>query len=226
MQSKSYKRVVIVGNGGSSLTKKNGTFIDESEIIIRLKNFVLEGYEEYVGTKTTIWCTKWFSFLESNYQHLNVEMWLPFIDPNKPIQCSKLNKINKYLFCTNFHDNSYNVTLHNSLCVNKNVVTLSTEELQESLLQLNITDKLVYINNKLTIIQPTTFFNSVFLAAKRFPDHEIYLTGCDQFSQGLYWNLNYWTEERIKLKNKKWPHYYPLETLYIKKLTRDRLTLI
>lgn len=227
MESKNCKRVVIIGNGGSTLSNKNGQFIDQSEIVIRLKNFVLNGFEEYVGTKTDIWCTKWFSFLESPNQNIKATLWLPFVDPNETIECTRLNKINKNLFTTSFPDKSSNILLHNQLCSNKTVVMLSLDELQESLELLTITDKLFYMNKALTIIHPTTFFYSIFLAAKRYPNYKIYVTGCDGFSQGLYWNLNFWTEEKIKLKNKKWPHYYPLESLYIKKLvTNNQVVLI
>jgi len=54
---------------------------------------------------------------------------------------------------------------------------------------------------------------SIFLCLKRYPDYKIFVTGCDGFEKGYYWNLN-----ETKKINKTWPHQYEKENLYIKKL--------
>ncbi len=46
--------VILVGNGKSVLDKKLGTDIDKFDIVVRFNNFQLEGFEEYVGSKTDI----------------------------------------------------------------------------------------------------------------------------------------------------------------------------
>ena len=94
MEFKSYKRIVIVGNGGSSINSKNGTFIDNSDIVVRLKSFVTKDFEDYVGSKTSIWFTKWFSYRKTNIQ----KIWLPFINPDNFILDDKIKSINAFLF--------------------------------------------------------------------------------------------------------------------------------
>ena len=47
-------KIVIIGNSESALETKSGDFIDSCDQVIRLGNFVTEGYEEFVGTRTTI----------------------------------------------------------------------------------------------------------------------------------------------------------------------------
>lgn len=50
--------ILIVGNGTSILKKKRGKRIDESfKEIVRLNDYVIDDYEDFVGSKTTIWST-------------------------------------------------------------------------------------------------------------------------------------------------------------------------
>lgn len=46
---------IIIGNGPSAIEKENGDFINSFNIVIRINNFLINGYEKYVGTKTDIW---------------------------------------------------------------------------------------------------------------------------------------------------------------------------
>lgn len=46
--------IAIVGNGAIC---NKGKQIDSFDQIIRFNTYVIEGYEEHVGTKTTVWCT-------------------------------------------------------------------------------------------------------------------------------------------------------------------------
>jgi hypothetical protein len=47
--------IAVVGNGPSAISKKNGHLIDQFDEVIRFNSYQLNGYEQYVGTKTTIW---------------------------------------------------------------------------------------------------------------------------------------------------------------------------
>jgi len=50
--------ILIIGNGTSVLNKKRGKFIDKTfKNVVRLNDYVIDGYEEYIGNKTTIWST-------------------------------------------------------------------------------------------------------------------------------------------------------------------------
>ncbi len=46
---------VLVGNGPSSLEARNGDKIDAFEHVVRLNNYMIEGFEAFVGSKTTLW---------------------------------------------------------------------------------------------------------------------------------------------------------------------------
>jgi hypothetical protein len=48
------KSIAVVGNARA--IGERGTEIDSHDIVIRFNDFVTEGYEKFVGTKTNIWC--------------------------------------------------------------------------------------------------------------------------------------------------------------------------
>jgi hypothetical protein len=177
----------------------------------------LDGFEDYVGTKTSIWVTKWFSFLSSVYRNTNVNLWLPYADPNINLGSSKLENINQYLFATNFENKNLNLTELDQIFNEYNITLLTKQELEQSVSLLGISDKLFYVNKKLVIMHPTTYFYAIFLSVKRFADYKIYVSGFDGFTQGCYWQPG-----NNKKHNKQWPHYYVLENLYIKKLVHTK----
>jgi hypothetical protein len=49
------KTVAIVGNGPSELRKGKGAEIDAHDIVIRINNYTIDGFENDYGTKTDIW---------------------------------------------------------------------------------------------------------------------------------------------------------------------------
>lgn len=51
------KSVIILGNGASLAGSKLGKKIDEFDVVVRINSWKTKGYEEDVGTKTTIWAT-------------------------------------------------------------------------------------------------------------------------------------------------------------------------
>ena len=51
------RQICIVGNGPSALKNKRGKMIDSCDRVIRINDFVLEGYEEFIGSKTDVWFT-------------------------------------------------------------------------------------------------------------------------------------------------------------------------
>lgn len=46
---------ILVGNGPSILDKKQGTKIDQFDVVVRFNTFYIEGFEEYTGTKIDVW---------------------------------------------------------------------------------------------------------------------------------------------------------------------------
>lgn len=71
--------ICIVGNGECALLKENGNFIDSCDLIIRLGEYTTVNYELYVGSKTDIYCSRWY---KAKHKSLDVfssikEMWIP-----------------------------------------------------------------------------------------------------------------------------------------------------
>ncbi len=50
----SNKSVIIIGNGASPRGKKLGAWIDSFDVVVRFNEFFIDGFEEDIGTKTTI----------------------------------------------------------------------------------------------------------------------------------------------------------------------------
>lgn len=47
--------IILVGNGPSAVSWEAGEIIDACPEVARFNNFVTEGFEKFVGTKTTVW---------------------------------------------------------------------------------------------------------------------------------------------------------------------------
>lgn len=46
---------MLVGNGPSAIEKKVGGTIDSKDFVVRFNQFEIEGFEQYVGTRTDMW---------------------------------------------------------------------------------------------------------------------------------------------------------------------------
>lgn len=57
LELKKENSAIIIGNGPSLLFQKKGKIIDSFDTIFRFNKFAIKGYEKYVGSKTTVWCT-------------------------------------------------------------------------------------------------------------------------------------------------------------------------
>lgn len=48
---------IVIGNGPSLLFQKKGKIIDSFDQIFRFNKFAIKEFEQFVGSKTTVWCT-------------------------------------------------------------------------------------------------------------------------------------------------------------------------
>jgi len=71
--------IAIIGNGECALNSKNGEFIDSCDLVVRLGNFIIQGYEKYIGTKTDIYVARWFKSKSrpSSFFSPLKEIWIP-----------------------------------------------------------------------------------------------------------------------------------------------------
>ena len=70
-------KIIVVGNGGSILGKNKGRAIDNYSEVVRFNTYRIQGYQEDVGTKTTIWftcnCNKYK--VETDYKEIYFHSW-------------------------------------------------------------------------------------------------------------------------------------------------------
>lgn len=72
-------KVLIVGNGLSLLTKERKNIIDSFDIVIRINDYEIEGYESFVGAKIDIWAVDTATFQNKikDIQTINIpEIWM------------------------------------------------------------------------------------------------------------------------------------------------------
>jgi len=68
------KSIIIIGNGQSILNNELQDEIDAFDIVVRINNYKINGYEHYLGTKTDIW-----------FNGANSKLSIPEYIPNKVI---------------------------------------------------------------------------------------------------------------------------------------------
>lgn len=97
-----YASCAVVGNSGILLKSEHGNLIDSHEIVIRLNNARINGFQQHVGSKTSI------SFVNSNILHLCSRRLSCFCHPyseNVPIvmyMCQAVHFMD-YAFCNGSH---------------------------------------------------------------------------------------------------------------------------
>tara|TARA_R100000152_G_C6772345_1_gene199204 strand:+ start:1732 stop:2217 length:486 start_codon:yes stop_codon:yes gene_type:complete len=65
-------KIAVIGNGETALKTKSGGFIDKCRHVIRLGNFIIDNYQDYIGNKTTIIGT---SYKKTDNIHLAPFVW-------------------------------------------------------------------------------------------------------------------------------------------------------
>ena len=61
-------KILIIGNSGILLNQRLGTKIDQFDgLVARFNDYVIEGYEQYVGNKTDIWFGSFSFFSAKKY---------------------------------------------------------------------------------------------------------------------------------------------------------------
>lgn len=218
-------KIAIIGNGGCALNKKNGTFIDTCDKVVRMKNFVTSGFEQYVGEKTNIFSSKWFSWFDRTTNEpltfdfiKKIETFIfMFFDPNEEFD---LQYYPKYI---QLYDK---LQLKNEFPMRNGSKTLHNEKIKEYGIDFNkieymtpdeindLTYNLLKIKNDYyrkdvnfeSIIEPTVGIRTIYKILKLYENEEIYLSGFDGFETSWYWdsshkanNAHFYLKERIVL---------------------------
>lgn len=88
--------IAIVGNGPSALSFSVGEEIDKCDRVIRFNNYVIEGFESFVGRREDIWCMSGSGMVSR--RTYEGEVWIPMNtrNPNNKPRIEKLIRSNKY----------------------------------------------------------------------------------------------------------------------------------
>ena len=220
-------KVCVVGNGASALNNKNGKFIDTCDVVIRMKHFELDGYTDYVGSKTDIYSSRWFSWTDAFRNKPEKwkdiingvsEYWFMFCDPYMSYtpDTQYVSNYIEYVFKNDVAEKNGNVSVHEK---NISKFNLSIEKIKympynvicELAGELNLPTDIIhdkYNNNG--IIEPSAGVRTLAMALDRF-EKNIYITGFDSFlNSSWYWDPNHPVNQSC--------HCYTREHLYIKKL--------
>jgi hypothetical protein len=226
-------KICIVGNGASALSKHNGNFIDSCEYVVRIKNFKTKGFENFVGTKTNIFSSKWFCWFDRitndplKFEFLKDVKTLLFMFPDERTEETKPDRneyVNLYQKLQLKNELPYPLSGwsdHEALLEkfdlkNKQILYFSTENVKELCCDILKIDKINYLiakKNRQTLIEPTCGIRTIFKILKQFPTSEIFLTGFDGFKTSWYWD----PDHKINISH----HYLP-ERMYLTYLKKTK----
>lgn len=197
-------KVIIVGNSTSVLKNKQGEFVDNHDVVIRMGGYKIEGYEDFVGKKTTIWSNGvstikiWKYFNENT---LNKNLWI-ILPEDHSTDCEYIKQWQK----EKYSGRQFNQLIHNEkldkLKSNNKVECIKNEYLQILSNELNITK---YRNMSEGFLRPSLGICTAFMAFKKYNCH-INLIGFDFFNTGWYWDKThtYAIGKHIPLMEKIW----------------------
>jgi hypothetical protein len=204
-------KVVIVGNGENVLEHEYGKLIDSFDVVIRMGQYVIKGFEKHVGKKTDVYSAKWFAWWDKtnqwktprkmNLDHMS-EIWFQFYDPHTEVKnVSQLTPFEQAYLDFWLHTSFKNSNLMKNMSLaehhqllrefhihEKILIHYSHENLLEMIRLLNFEKNNVFTHSSGGLIEPTTGIKTIQMAMERFPDAEIYVIGYDGFMTGWYWN--------------------------------------
>jgi hypothetical protein len=220
-------KICIVGNGACALKVENGKLIDSCDEVVRIKNFQIDGFEKYIGNKTTIYSSKWFGWFDrKTYEPLkfnfldDVHTVVFMFSNEKPLAhlseysllYNKLQLQNELPFGNKDWD-SHIQCLKKFNIDQKNIVYFSLCDVEELCVNILKIDSKNYITTNGKMIEPTCGIRTIFKILQLYPDAEIFLTGFDCFQTNWYWNSTH------KINSS---HYYLKELLYLKYLEKTQ----
>lgn len=178
--------VCVVGNGETALINKNGKFIDSCDIVIRLGEFKILKYEDYVGSKTDIYCAKWdksksrdLTFFENIKQ-----IWIPRTYETREKEYDHL---------------VYKLNLRHKICY----IPIELIYMYKIIYPIDF-DNTKACHLQLNCVLPDSGLIAIDMALNKYKNSKIFITGFDNCKTGYYWNPN------IKLTLQK-PHVLSLQ---------------
>lgn len=193
--------MVIIGCGVKVLSSKKREFIDSS-LVVRMNNFRIEGYEDFVGTRTDIYaCSKkYLAYIDSTEAARQswCEDWLKQSIVGHEEEISKWTEEEKQRRKKEW------MSVH----ALPNVKSNSLKEI----LYVDAKDKSQVVGHPLYdkirvcdfYMEHTysTGFKTILYCLRNYADHQIFVTGFDNFmSSGWYWDAEQRVTDRFKRTN-------------------------
>ena len=170
--------VCVIGNGPSATKHKNGNFIDQCDKVIRMGNFQVEGYEEFIGSKTDIYISRWKK-LEANFSRVNkLSIWLAYPEP-------------PHNWCS--HYTQEESVIRNNLAIRDLSVTYTPPEIEEAYKDIYKPYNNILANSsdaRCGFNIPDTGMVAIDMARCLFNGSKIYTTGIDCYFLGSDYYYN------------------------------------
>lgn len=215
-------RIVVIGNGKGVLNSKKRDFIDASTVV-RINNFRISGYEDYVGTRTDIYSCN--------------ERYLDFIDTSTELRekvCEERGRTTTKIDLDSLSKEEFEKLRVEYLRVYTFPTVDSTKVRIWSLFHNDSVQVQKYpFRDKISVSDiefEKTYsngFRSILYALKHHPNHEVYVTGFDNFmSSGWYWDGDMkLATAQIRTTNFTDGHPYLIEREKMKELIDSRAIL-
>ena len=174
------KRLIIIGNGKGAIQVEKKEFIDKSDLVIRINSFKINGYENYVGTKTDI-CScsptdlKLIGTSDEFRNNLCNESFQKFFIKYNVNKLFKIDEIDK-LKISYFNIYKFPNVEPDKL---KNILYLWTND-KSTIQSYSFCEKIIIWNTNFDQ-NYTTGFRTILYYLHHFKNYEIYITGFDSF---------------------------------------------
>lgn len=178
-------RIIVIGNGKGVLKSKKRDFIDNS-VVVRINNFKINGYEDYVGTRTDIYSCN--------------ERYLDFIDTSTEFRekvCEEHGRATSKIDLNSLSKEEFEKLRTEYLRV-YTFPTVESEKVKHIWSLFHNDDSAIQkysFKDKICVSDiefDSTYsngFRSILYALKHYPDHEVFVTGFDNFMMsGWYWD--------------------------------------
>lgn len=222
-------KIAIIGNGSTAIKNENGKFIDNCDLVLRIKNFQLNGYEKWVGSKTDWYASKWFCWFDRvTFEPLpmlftkNIKTFMfMFFDPLTTYQNFNSNYVNLYSnlqLKNEFPLSNGNMEIHKRYIEyyglnDKNIIYMEPTDIEElAVRELRLSEK-NYDKKGNKLVEPTVGIRSIYKMLKLYPNAEIFISGFDGFVTSWYWDVNHKINQH---------HNYLTERLFLNKIIKTK----
>ena len=190
------KKIVIIGNGISAIKNENGNFINNCDVVVRINNFKINGYEKYVGTKFNFYACqlKYFNYLKLSKKE-KYDKWKKITSNDRKI----LKQIHKNII--NFDEEYDRVFSPPNIDVEKldKLLCLWTENKEDLCFGNIFFENKIYTINFIMNPSYSMGFKSILYCLNNYKNHTIYVTGFDNYmNSGWYWDDNNLTNNIIR----------------------------